>query len=134
MIESERADQQGADDKLDPAKAVAAYTRSDAGAGHGSSAILPSDLRTPATLVVCQFYMSRLTISGPWTTYSQKSCPSHLPTPHHHLSTGKRWATQQGLSEIGQEPSERNSLCNRPGVIWRLLQVSNGLHDGIFSV
>jgi hypothetical protein len=48
------------DDKLDPAKAVAAYTRSDAGAGHGSSAILPSDLRTPATLVVRTCFMYRL--------------------------------------------------------------------------
>jgi len=134
MIEWGRADQQGADDKLDPAKAVAAYTRSDAGAGHGSSAILPSDLRTPATLVVCHFYMSRLTISVPWTTYSQRSCPTRLPTPHHNLSTGKRWATQQGSFETGRELSERNSLCNRPGVIWRLLQVSSELHDGISSV
>ncbi|EJT51638.1 hypothetical protein A1Q1_07050 [Trichosporon asahii var. asahii CBS 2479] len=31
--------------------AVAAYSRSDAGAGHGEAAILPSDLRTPAALV-----------------------------------------------------------------------------------
>lgn len=38
--------------RIDPAKAVAAYSRSDAGAGHGDSAILPSDLRTPGTLVV----------------------------------------------------------------------------------
>lgn len=37
---------------MDPDKAVAAYTRSDAGAGHGTAAVLPSDLRTPATLVV----------------------------------------------------------------------------------
>lgn len=37
---------------MDPRKAVAAYSRSDAGAGHGDSAILPSDLRTPGTLVV----------------------------------------------------------------------------------
>ncbi|ORX38670.1 SAC3/GANP/Nin1/mts3/eIF-3 p25 family-domain-containing protein [Kockovaella imperatae] len=37
--------------RMDPAKAVAAYSRSDAGAGHGESAILPSDLRTPQTLV-----------------------------------------------------------------------------------
>jgi hypothetical protein len=39
--------------KMDVEKAVAAYTRSDAGAGHGESAILPSDLRTPMTLSVC---------------------------------------------------------------------------------
>jgi hypothetical protein len=38
--------------RIDPEKAVAAYTRSDAGAGLGDSAILPSDLRTPETLVV----------------------------------------------------------------------------------
>jgi hypothetical protein len=38
--------------RIDPNKAVAAYSRSDAGAGHGDSAILPSDLRKPATLVV----------------------------------------------------------------------------------
>lgn len=37
---------------MDHAKAVAAYSRSDAGAGHGEAAILPSDLRTPAALVV----------------------------------------------------------------------------------
>lgn len=37
---------------MDIEKAVAAYTRSDAGAGHGDTAILPSDLRTPATLAV----------------------------------------------------------------------------------
>ena len=37
---------------MDPEKAVAAYSRSDAGAGHGESAILPSDLRTPTTLAV----------------------------------------------------------------------------------
>jgi len=37
---------------MDPEKAVAAYTRSDAGAGLGDAAILPSDLRTPTTLVV----------------------------------------------------------------------------------
>jgi hypothetical protein len=37
---------------MDIDKAVAAYTRSDAGAGHGDTAILPSDLRTPATLAV----------------------------------------------------------------------------------
>lgn len=36
---------------MDPAKAVAAYSRSDAGAGHGTAAILPSDLRTPRTLI-----------------------------------------------------------------------------------
>ncbi|KAL7423449.1 actin cytoskeleton and mitosis protein [Cryptotrichosporon argae] len=37
--------------RMDHSKAVAAYTRSDAGAGHGTAAILPSDLRTPAALV-----------------------------------------------------------------------------------
>ncbi len=31
---------------------VAAYTRSDAGAGLGAAAKLPSDLRTPTALVV----------------------------------------------------------------------------------
>ncbi|WWD02476.1 hypothetical protein V865_000516 [Kwoniella europaea PYCC6329] len=41
----------GSEGRMDPSKAVAAYSRSDAGAGHGDSAILPSDLRTPATLV-----------------------------------------------------------------------------------
>ncbi|KAE8542713.1 hypothetical protein D1P53_001495 [Cryptococcus gattii VGV] len=39
------------DKRMDPAKAVAAYSRSDAGAGHGTAAILPSDLRTPQTLI-----------------------------------------------------------------------------------
>ncbi|OXG49344.1 nuclear export factor [Cryptococcus neoformans] len=39
------------DKRMDPAKAVAAYSRSDAGAGHGTAAILPSDLRTPRTLI-----------------------------------------------------------------------------------
>ncbi|GMK59099.1 hypothetical protein CspeluHIS016_0701140 [Cutaneotrichosporon spelunceum] len=37
--------------RIDHAKAVAAYTRSDAGAGHGTATILPSDLRTPSALV-----------------------------------------------------------------------------------
>ncbi|WVQ82032.1 hypothetical protein IAT38_004160 [Cryptococcus sp. DSM 104549] len=37
--------------RIDHSKAVAAYTRSDAGAGHGAAAILPSDLRTPEALV-----------------------------------------------------------------------------------
>ncbi|ORY35387.1 SAC3/GANP/Nin1/mts3/eIF-3 p25 family-domain-containing protein [Naematelia encephala] len=41
----------GPDGKFDYDKAVAAYTRSDAGAGMGSAAILPSDMRTPAALV-----------------------------------------------------------------------------------
>ncbi|WRT68245.1 uncharacterized protein IL334_005221 [Kwoniella shivajii] len=40
----------GSEGRMDPSKAVAAYSRSDAGAGHGDSAILPSDLRTPITL------------------------------------------------------------------------------------
>jgi len=38
--------------RMDPSKAVAAYTRSDAGAGHGEAAKLPSDLRTPGALSV----------------------------------------------------------------------------------
>lgn len=37
---------------MDHSKAVAAYTRSDAGAGHGDAVKLPSDLRTPQALVV----------------------------------------------------------------------------------
>ncbi|BEJ12802.1 hypothetical protein CspHIS471_0212620 [Cutaneotrichosporon sp. HIS471] len=37
--------------RIDHAKAVAAYTRSDAGAGHGTATILPSDLRAPSALV-----------------------------------------------------------------------------------
>ncbi|CAK9782810.1 hypothetical protein CC85DRAFT_312724 [Cutaneotrichosporon oleaginosum] len=37
--------------RIDHSKAVAAYTRSDAGAGHGTATILPSDLRTPSALV-----------------------------------------------------------------------------------
>ena len=37
--------------RMDHARAVAAYTRSDAGAGHGEAAKLPSDLRTPQALV-----------------------------------------------------------------------------------
>ncbi|WVF72644.1 hypothetical protein IAT40_007462 [Kwoniella sp. CBS 6097] len=41
----------GPNKRMDPDRAVAAYSRSDAGAGHGESAILPSDLRTPGTLV-----------------------------------------------------------------------------------
>ncbi|KAK8854914.1 hypothetical protein IAR55_003653 [Kwoniella newhampshirensis] len=41
----------GPNKRMDAEKAVAAYSRSDAGAGHGDSAILPSDLRTPQTLV-----------------------------------------------------------------------------------
>ena len=44
--------QEASNKRMDPDKAVAAYSRSDAGAGHGDSAILPSDLRTPGTLVV----------------------------------------------------------------------------------
>lgn len=45
-------DVQALNKRMDPDKAVAAYSRSDAGAGHGDSAILPSDLRTPSTLMV----------------------------------------------------------------------------------
>ncbi|WVQ74756.1 hypothetical protein IAR50_004361 [Cryptococcus sp. DSM 104548] len=45
------------DRRMDPAKAVAAYSRSDAGAGHGDSAILPSDLRTPLTLMKTLDYL-----------------------------------------------------------------------------
>ncbi|KAL1408742.1 actin cytoskeleton and mitosis protein [Vanrija albida] len=37
--------------RMDHSKAVAAYTRSDAGAGHGAAVKLPSDLRTPQALV-----------------------------------------------------------------------------------
>jgi hypothetical protein len=61
------------DDKLDPAKAVAAYTRSDAGAGHGSSAILPSDLRTPATLVRTLDYLFSEVMPLPPKDTSSKS-------------------------------------------------------------
>ncbi|RXK40216.1 hypothetical protein M231_02490 [Tremella mesenterica] len=47
----------GPSKRIDPQKAVAAYSRSDAGAGHGDSAILPSDLRTPQTLVKTLDYL-----------------------------------------------------------------------------
>ena len=43
--------------RIDHAKAVAAYTRSDAGAGHGEAAKLPSDLRSPQALVRTADYL-----------------------------------------------------------------------------
>lgn len=50
---------QRSDDKrrIDHDKAVAAYTRSDAGAGHGEAAKLPSDLRTPTALAQSLDYL-----------------------------------------------------------------------------
>ncbi|WVN90162.1 uncharacterized protein L203_105398 [Cryptococcus depauperatus CBS 7841] len=55
----------GSDKRMDPGKAVAAYSRSDAGAGHGDSAILPSDLRTPTTLVQTLDYLFSTVMSAP---------------------------------------------------------------------
>ena len=50
---------------MDHDKAVAAYTRSDAGAGHGEAAKLPSDLRTPAALVRSIDYLFNTILSTP---------------------------------------------------------------------
>ncbi|ODO06556.1 hypothetical protein I350_03911 [Cryptococcus amylolentus CBS 6273] len=58
------------DRRMDPAKAVAAYSRSDAGAGHGDSAILPSDLRTPLTLMKTLDYLFSSVMPTPPPTTS----------------------------------------------------------------
>ncbi|TYJ54021.1 hypothetical protein B9479_005355 [Cryptococcus floricola] len=58
------------DRRMDPAKAVAAYSRSDAGAGHGDSAILPSDLRTPLTLMSTLDYLFSSVMPTPPPTTS----------------------------------------------------------------
>nr|XP_018261336.1 uncharacterized protein I303_05773 [Kwoniella dejecticola CBS 10117]OBR83494.1 hypothetical protein I303_05773 [Kwoniella dejecticola CBS 10117] len=59
--------------RMDPSKAVAAYSRSDAGAGHGDSAILPSDLRTPGTLVRTLDYLFSVIMTTPPPSTSDPS-------------------------------------------------------------
>ncbi|WWC71700.1 uncharacterized protein I206_105658 [Kwoniella pini CBS 10737] len=72
----ERASNEG---RMDPSKAVAAYSRSDAGAGHGDSAILPSDLRTPATLVRTLDYLFSVIMTTPPPATSASSSSSSTP-------------------------------------------------------
>lgn len=79
---------------MDHAKAVAAYTRSDAGAGMGDAAILPSDLRTPAALVVslCDQYSTlEIRFQATYLSFAQYSVLSttlstrYFQNRHHHL-------------------------------------------------
>ncbi|WWC90845.1 uncharacterized protein L201_005782 [Kwoniella dendrophila CBS 6074] len=65
----------GSEGRMDASKAVAAYSRSDAGAGHGDSAILPSDLRTPQTLVRTLDYLFSVIMPTPPPTTSSSSTP-----------------------------------------------------------
>ncbi|WVR07384.1 hypothetical protein IAU60_004425 [Kwoniella sp. DSM 27419] len=70
----------GPNKRMHPDKAVAAYSRSDAGAGHGDSAILPSDLRTPATLVKTLDYLFSVIMST-----MPPSSSTSVPTPRKAL-------------------------------------------------
>ncbi|WWD18937.1 hypothetical protein CI109_103393 [Kwoniella shandongensis] len=71
----------GPNKRMDAEKAVAAYSRSDAGAGHGDSAILPSDLRTPQTLVRTLDYLFSVIMPS----FPPSSSSTSAPTPRKAL-------------------------------------------------